>query len=81
MVLLMMKKCTLCLKCVSECPNNAMYIEDFKIKIRKPEEGEETKGSIVSCLNCGLCAEACSHGALRVIDGKLRYDPTSLRGM
>jgi energy-converting hydrogenase B subunit K len=70
------KKCTLCLKCVSECPNNAMYIEDFNIKIRKPEEGEKTKGSIVSCLNCGLCAEACTHGALRVIDGKLRYDPT-----
>jgi energy-converting hydrogenase B subunit K len=70
------KKCTLCYKCVSECPNNAMYIEDFKIKIRKHEEGEENNGSIVSCLNCGLCAEACTQGALRVIDGKLRYDPT-----
>ena len=53
-----------------------MYIEDFKIKIRNLEEGEEATGSIVSCLNCGLCAEACTHGALRVIDGKLRYDPT-----
>jgi energy-converting hydrogenase B subunit K len=70
------KKCTLCLKCISECPNSAMYTEDFKVHIRKPEEGEEIKGSIVSCLNCGLCAEACTHGALRVIDGKLRYDPT-----
>jgi len=70
------KKCTLCYKCVSECPNSAMYIEDFKIKIRKHEEGEENNGSIVSCLNCGLCAEACTQGALRVIDGKLRYDPT-----
>jgi energy-converting hydrogenase B subunit K len=70
------EKCTLCLKCVSECPNSAMYIEDFKVKIRKSEEGEEITGSIVSCLNCGLCAEACTHGALRVIDGKLRYDPT-----
>ncbi len=69
------KKCTLCLKCVSECPNSAIYIEDFNIRIRK-HEGEKTKGSIVSCLNCGLCAEACTHGALRVIDGKLRYDPT-----
>ena len=70
------KKCTLCLKCISECPNSAMYTEDFKVHIRKPEEGEEIKGSIVSCLNCGLCAEACTHGALRVMDGKLRYDPT-----
>ena len=70
------KKCTLCLKCISECPNSAMYTEDFTVHIRKPEEGEEIKGSIVSCLNCGLCAEACAHRALRVIDGKLRYDPT-----
>jgi energy-converting hydrogenase B subunit K len=69
-------KCTLCLKCVSECPNSAMYTEDFKLHIRKPDEGETIKGSIVSCLNCGLCAEACTHGALKVVDGKLRYDPT-----
>jgi energy-converting hydrogenase B subunit K len=69
-------KCTLCLKCVKECPSKALYIEDFKIKIREPETDEERTGSIVSCLNCGLCADACSQGALRMIDGKMRYDPT-----
>lgn len=69
-------KCTLCLKCVKECPSKAIYIDDFKVKIRKPENDEELEGKIVSCLNCGLCAEACTHGALRMIDGKLRYDPT-----
>jgi energy-converting hydrogenase B subunit K len=70
------EKCTLCLKCLKECPNKAIYIEDFKVKIRKPEPGEEIEGTITSCLNCGLCADACPEGALRMIDGKLRYDPS-----
>lgn len=69
-------KCTLCLKCVKECPNRAITIEDFTVKINKPEPGEEITGKIVSCLNCGLCTEACSHGALKMVDGKIRYDPT-----
>ena len=70
------EKCTLCLKCVKECPNKAIYIDDFEVKIRKPEPDEKIEGKIVSCLNCGLCAEACTHGALKMINGKLRYDPT-----
>lgn len=70
------EKCTLCLKCMKECPQNAIYIDEFRVNIRKPEEGEELEGTIVSCLNCGLCADACSRGALRQIDGKMRYDPT-----
>lgn len=69
-------KCTLCLKCVKECPNKAIYIDDFEVKIRKPEEGKEIEGNIISCLNCGLCADACEPGALKMIDGKLRYDPS-----
>jgi energy-converting hydrogenase B subunit K len=70
------EKCTLCLKCVKECPNKAIYIDDFEVKIRKPEPDEKIEGKIVSCLNCGLCADACTHGALKMVDGKLRYDPT-----
>jgi energy-converting hydrogenase B subunit K len=70
------EKCTLCLKCVEECPEKAIYVDDFKVKIRKPEPEEKLEGKIVSCLNCGLCAEACSRGALKMVDGKLRYDPT-----
>jgi energy-converting hydrogenase B subunit K len=39
---------------VQECPNKAISIEDFQVKINKPEPGEEVKGKIVSCMNCGL---------------------------
>ncbi len=70
------EKCTLCLKCVKECPNKAISIDDFKVKIRKPEEGQEIEGNIISCLNCGLCTEACEFGALKMVDGKIRYDPS-----
>ncbi|MBM4241570.1 MAG: 4Fe-4S dicluster domain-containing protein [Euryarchaeota archaeon] len=69
------EKCTLCLKCLQECPNKAIYIDDFKMKIRKPDPSEEIEGTIVSCLNCGLCTEACGPGALKMVDGKIRYDP------
>ena len=48
-------KCTLCLKCVNECPHNAIKIEDFKLTINKTDE--KITGSIISCLNCGLCAD------------------------
>ena len=68
------KKCTLCLKCVKECPNNAISIDKFKIK--RNIESKEANGCIVSCLNCGLCTEACGHGALQMINGKIRYDPS-----
>lgn len=82
------EKCTLCLKCFKECPNNAIYMEDFQLDIKKPEmdikgteimkdvENASITGSIVSCLNCGLCVEACENGALRMIDGKIRCDPS-----
>jgi energy-converting hydrogenase B subunit K len=69
------EKCTLCLKCFRECPNDAIYMEDFQLKIKKPQEGEEITGSIVSCLNCGLCVEACDKDALRMVEGKIRCDP------
>jgi energy-converting hydrogenase B subunit K len=67
-------KCTLCLKCVKECPSNAISIDDFKIK--RNTDSKKAEGCIISCLNCGLCAESCKHGALQIIDGKRRYDPS-----
>lgn len=52
-------------------------------EILDAELGEESAGksgpitgSIISCLNCGLCAEACESDALKMVDGKLRYDPS-----
>lgn len=68
------EKCTLCLQCVKECPNEAIYVDDFQVKIRKPED-ESVTGNIISCLNCGLCVEACPNRALQMIDGKIRCDP------
>ena len=74
------EKCTLCLKCLKECPNQAISIEDFQVKIDKLKPGEEIEGKLISCLNCGLCADACEGGALRMINGHLRYDPTLCEG-
>ncbi|WJI09658.1 4Fe-4S dicluster domain-containing protein [Methanobacterium sp. CWC-01] len=69
------EKCTACLKCVGECPNQAIYIEDFQVKINKLEPEEQITGKLISCLNCGLCADACPQGALKMVNGHLRYDP------
>ena len=66
--------CTLCLNCMKSCPNNAISIDDFKIIINKLNQ--KPNGSIVSCLNCGLCADLCENESLKNVDSKLRYDPT-----
>lgn len=68
-------KCVLCLNCFKNCPNNAITEEDFKVDINKVDE--EITGSIVSCLNCGLCADNSSDNSLKRIKGKMRYDPSS----
>ncbi|MGL6299191.1 MAG: 4Fe-4S binding protein, partial [Methanobacteriaceae archaeon] len=70
-------KCVLCLDCIKNCPNKAIIIKernDFELEIKKPNDTEIT-GSIVSCLNCGLCAENCESGALKQVNGKIRYSP------
>ncbi|KZX15672.1 tetrathionate reductase subunit B precursor [Methanobrevibacter cuticularis] len=67
-------KCVLCLNCLKNCPNDAIILEDFKVNIVKSDE--EISGSIISCLNCGLCADNNVSGALKQIDGKMRYDPS-----
>lgn len=66
--------CTLCLNCLKACPNGAISINDSEIIVNKLNQ--KTTGSIVSCLNCGLCADLCENGSHKNIGGKLRYDPT-----
>jgi len=66
-------KCVLCLNCLKNCPNNAIIEEDFKVNINIDFETEIT-GSIMSCLNCGLCADNSTSESLKQINGKMRYD-------
>ena len=66
--------CTLCLNCMKACPHNAISVDDFKIVVNKINQ--KPHGSIISCLNCGLCADLCENGSLIKDDGKLRYDPS-----
>ena len=65
--------CTLCLNCMKACPNNAISLEDFEIIVNKLNQ--KPTGSIISCLNCGLCADLCENESLKNVDGKLRYNP------
>ena len=66
--------CTLCLNCLKACPHNAISIGKFKINVNHINQKPE--GSIISCINCGLCASLSENDSLRYEDSKLRYDPT-----
>lgn len=66
--------CTLCLNCMEACPHDAISVNNFKVNINKINLLQE--GTIVSCVNCGLCAEESKNGSMVRIDGKQRYDPT-----
>jgi len=66
-------KCTLCLNCVNNCPNHALSVENFSIKCNNEEEND---GTIVSCLNCGLCSEIVDNGSIKHERTSLRYDPS-----
>ena len=66
--------CTLCLNCLNNCPSNSISIDDFKVNIIKLNQ--KINGSIISCLNCGLCADNNENGSLVKVDGNLRYDPS-----
>lgn len=68
------KTCTLCLSCVDACPHDAISVGDFEVNINKIHT--EQAGTIVSCVNCGLCAETSENGSMIRIDEKQRYDPT-----
>ena len=67
--------CTLCLNCMKACPHNAISVDNFEIIVNKINQ--KASGKIISCLNCGLCADLCENESLKNVDGKLRYDPTS----
>jgi len=68
-------KCVLCLDCVKSCPNSAIEEADFKATIKKSPI--DITGSIVSCLNCGLCVLNSNGTSLKFEDNKLRFDPAS----
>lgn len=65
--------CTLCLNCIKVCPRDAIPLNDFKVDINKIDQ--KTKGSIISCINCGLCADVLDNDSLVFKNGQLRYDP------
>ena len=67
--------CSLCLNCLKSCPNDAILIEDYKISINKLSQIND--GSIISCINCGLCDDKSDTDSFKRIDNKLRYDPSS----
>ncbi|WP_458455354.1 4Fe-4S binding protein [Methanobrevibacter sp.] len=66
--------CTLCLNCMKACPNNAISVDKSAIVVNKLNQ--KPSGSIISCLNCGLCADLCENESHTFVDAKLRYDPT-----
>jgi energy-converting hydrogenase B subunit K len=67
-------KCVLCLNCLKNCPNESIKANNFEVNIIKGED--PLNGSIVSCLNCGLCADNSINSALKQVNGKMRYDPS-----
>ena len=47
------EKCTGCETCVSECPSEAISMDEGKAKVN-PE----------SCIDCGVCVDACPEQAI-----------------
>ena len=47
------EKCSGCETCVSECPSEAISMDDDKAKV-DPEE----------CIDCGVCVDACPDEAI-----------------
>ena len=66
-------KCSLCLNCYNNCPNNAIVLDDFTIVVNKLNQ--KMNGTIISCINCGLCSETLDNGSIRKVKSSLRYDP------
>lgn len=66
--------CVLCLNCLKTCPHNAIILDDFEVSINKLNH--TSPGTLISCINCGLCSEIIKNGSLKKVDGKLRYDPS-----
>lgn len=71
------EKCTRCFKCLKSCPNDAISVVDSHVFINLPSEDENYKerGSIVSCLNCGLCIHEMKGDSLSRDDVKIAFNP------
>lgn len=50
------KKCTLCGECVTQCPSQALAMENKQLVFLQP----------VRCTYCGDCEAVCPQGAIRV---------------
>ena len=49
--------CTMCKKCISECPFSARRIRDIRLFTDQRY-----------CVGCGRCADMCPEGAIRIVD-------------
>lgn len=58
------EKCTLCLSCINDCPNNYLYLEDEKIK---------TYDS--GCMECGHCYAICPTNAIQMTNYDNKEEP------
>ena len=65
--------CSLCLNCLKSCPNDAIFIDNYKLTINQLNQKNE--GSIISCINCQLCVDKSNTESFKLMDNKLRYDP------
>lgn len=59
----------------SEIIDNQLNVNQNNIKSGEISAETGITGSIVSCLNCGLCVKNCESGALTQVNGKIRYSP------
>ena len=67
-------KCSLCLSCYHHCTNDAIVLDNFSVVVNKLNQ--KMNGTIISCLNCGLCSETLNNGSIKKEKSSLRYDPS-----
>ena len=56
-------KCTGCKLCIKECPVDAIFMQDEKVKI-----------DMDKCIRCGKCHDICPHEAIRHDSEKISFD-------
>lgn len=72
-------KCTACMVCVRECPDNILALE-VTTREDKSKHIEHYSYQVGACMMCGLCVEACPFDAIEMgHDYELaRTDPAAL---
>jgi len=50
-------RCTGCFDCIEVCPSQALSMDALMVPYLRPGR---------TCLHCGLCADVCSHRAIRL---------------